>query len=365
MSEPRGLRVVMATARFWPELGGIETHVLELGTRLVAAGVSVTVATTDRSHALPAREVVQGISVRRFPAYPRSLDLYFSPRLARFVAHARADLVHVQGFHTLVAPLAMLAAGSAGRPYVVTLHTGGHSSPLRTAIRPIQAWVLRPLMRRAEAVVCVSDWEATTMAPQLGLDPRRTTVIPSGVSVPIAGPTTVEPGLIVSPGRLERYKGHDQVIDALPLILRDEPRARLRLLGDGPAEHELRARADRLGVGGRVEIGPVRGRPEMAALVSRASVVVSLSDYESQGLAVHEALGLGRPVVVTAATALEELVRAGVARGISPGAAPSEIAAAIIAAMEGPPDAPFAVPTWDECTEAVIRLYGVATAGRR
>jgi glycosyltransferase involved in cell wall biosynthesis len=355
----------MATARFWPELGGVETHCLEVGRRLVDAGHSVTVATTDRGRHLPARETIDGIVVRRFPAYPRAGDVYFSPGLARFIARSGADVVHCQGYHTAVAPLAMLAALAGGLPYVVTLHSGGHSSRLRTAIRPLQGLVLRPLLGRARAVIAVSRWEAQHFAPALGPASARLEVIPSGVGFPTRAPerdAPAAPGLIVSPGRLERYKGHDRVIGALPHVLARRPDARLRILGEGPEDAQLRRQAAALGLADRVEIGPAREPGQMARELGRAGVVVSLSEYESQGLAVTEALALGRPTVVAAATALGELVEAGLARGLAADASAQEIAAALVAALDGPAAPAARLPTWDEAAGQLARVYRRAAA---
>ena len=50
------LRVAMVTSRFWPYVGGVETHVDEVATRMVRRGLDVTVLTTDESHRLPSRE---------------------------------------------------------------------------------------------------------------------------------------------------------------------------------------------------------------------------------------------------------------------------------------------------------------------
>ena len=77
------LRVAMVSACALPLMGGIETHVHEVSTRLGAAGVDVTVLTTDRSGNLPVEEELPGYRVRRFPAYPRSRELYLAPGLAR------------------------------------------------------------------------------------------------------------------------------------------------------------------------------------------------------------------------------------------------------------------------------------------
>ena len=352
------MRVIMTTARFWPQLGGVETHCLELGRRLVEAGFELTIAATDGSGTLPAREQVHGIDVRRFPAHPAGSDLYFSPKLAQFVASSRADLVHCQGFHTFVSPLTMIAALARDLPYVLTLHTGGHSSRARTLVRPVQAALLGPLVRRARAVIAVSRWEAAHMSRRLGVPPERLRIIPNGADLPDIGDVPTEPGLIVSPGRIEHYKGHHRVIDALPFIIRGRPDAHVRLLGDGPDAERLRERSRRLGLGDRVEIAAERDRAALARVLGRAQVVVSLSEYESHGLAVLEALSLGRPTVVAASSALTEFVEDGLARGVGLDDPPERIAQEIVEAMAQEPSASRpALPSWDECAAQTATLY--------
>jgi hypothetical protein len=132
--------------------------------------------------------------VRRFPAYPKGADLHVSPRLARFVAGSGADLVHCQGLHTLVSPLAMLAAIARDLPFVMTLRTGGHSSRARTLARPLQAALLGPLVRRARAVIAVSRWEADHMGPRLGLPAERLAVIANGPTC-LPSPRACSPSL--------------------------------------------------------------------------------------------------------------------------------------------------------------------------
>ena len=61
----RPLRVAMVTASALPRMGGIETHVHEVSTRLAAAGVDVTVLTTDPSGELPREETAS-----RLPGSP-------------------------------------------------------------------------------------------------------------------------------------------------------------------------------------------------------------------------------------------------------------------------------------------------------
>jgi len=153
----RPLRVLMVCPRYLPEFGGTEMHVHEVTRRLSALGnFEITVLTTDRSRQLAREEVVEGISVLRVPAWPRRRDYYLAPGIAAVIRQRRWDLVHCQGIHNLVPLIAMISARRAGIPYLVTFHTGGHSSRLRNAMRTTQWRLAGPLLRNAVSLIAVS-----------------------------------------------------------------------------------------------------------------------------------------------------------------------------------------------------------------
>ena len=359
-------RVAMVSANAYPVMGGVETHVYETAPRLAQAGFDVTILTTDLTGDLPTREEIRGVPVIRVPAAPRDRDYYWAPEIYRTIRREKWSLVHCQGYHTLVAPLAMAASARNRLPYVVTFHSGGHDSAARNRMRAAQHLVLRPLLRRAARLIAVSDWEARHFAAELHLGMNRFAVVPNGAELAPAN----DPGghgagpLIVSVGRLEKYKGHQRVIAAMPALKALEPDARLRVVGGGPYEAELRRLAAESGVGEHIEIAPVeaRDRGGMATLLGRADVVVAMSEYESQGIAVLEALSLGRRVIVTDATALSEFARAGVARGVALRATPQELAEAIHDELHGPERPAFKLPTWDECAADLERIYAEVLA---
>jgi glycosyltransferase involved in cell wall biosynthesis len=227
----------------------------------------------------------------------------------------------------------------------------------------LQRALLAPLLTRAAGLVGVSTWEADFFRQHLGLPRERFAVIPNGSYLPPTEPMpagTNDQELIVSVGRLERYKGHHQVIGALPAVLRECPGAHLRIVGTGPYEHQLRQLADELGVSDRVTIGglPASDREGMAALLLRASLVILLSNYESQSVSAMEALALGRPVLVADNTALHELAASGLARATAPGSTPEAVATAILGQLHQPlfPQN-TELPSWDACAEAVLKLY--------
>jgi glycosyltransferase involved in cell wall biosynthesis len=353
----------MVSARAVPLMGGIETHVHEVSTRLGAAGVDVTVLTTDRSGDLPVEQKLPGYRVRRWRAYPRSRDYFLAPGLARHLRQTNDyDVVHVQGVHTLVAPIALAMARRAGIPTVLTFHTGGHSSALRGSLRPLQWKVLAPLIRSTAALVAVSDYERQTFAAVLGDTEGAIRLIRNGCEpLPVdhsAGRPEGSP-LLVSVGRLERYKGHHRILGALPAILEQAPNARLALVGSGPYEEPLRAMAAQLGVSEQVSIcgfGPER-RAAMGKLVADADVFCLLSEYESHPVAVMEALGAGTKALVADTSGLSELGRAGLATTIALEATAEQVAAAALAVAAAAPHPPPVIPSWDDCAEQLHRLY--------
>ena len=363
----RPLRVLHVVHRFLPELGGTETHTAEVTRRLAAREeFDVHIMTTDRSGQLPVREVQDGVTIHRHRAWPRRRDYYFSPAMYREIRTGGWDVVHFQGVHTLVPPLGMLAARRAGIPYVLTFHSGGHSSGARTALRDTQFRLLTPLLARADRLIAVSRFERHRFSVATGLPVGRFSVIGNGGALPPPETTVAAvPGRIVSSGRLEQYKGHHRAIAALPLVRAEIPEAELVILGAGPYEGELRALAARLGVADQIEIKhlPPADRRAMATELGRASVMAALSSYEAHPVGVMEAVASGLPVLGSDVAGIGDLVEDGLVTGLDPDAGTAETASALVTMLRaqeaaGPRLRPnIDLPTWDRCADEVARVY--------
>jgi glycogen synthase len=354
----------MVTARYFPLMGGTESHVYEVARRLVHQGMDVTVLTTDRSGDLPTYERVDGVAIERVRAYPADRDYYVAPALYHRITQGRWDLVHVQGYQTFVAPLAMLAAWRAGIPYVLTFHGGGHSLRWRNAIRGLQLRLLQPLLARAQRLIAVAQFEVTMYGTMLGIRPDCFIVIPNGADLVQADEVidgqASDPNLIASIGRLERYKGHHRVIAALPTVLGQRPDARLWIAGHGSYEPELRQLAQDLKIADRVDIRPVppTERAAMARELSKAALVTLFSDFETHPVAALEAAALGKSLLVSDTSGLSELASQGLARAIPLQSTPEQIGRAILEQLESPfLPASTNIPTWDMCAQGLIATY--------
>lgn len=367
------LRVLLVATRYPPYMGGLETHVYEVGRRLARMGMDITVLTTDLSGKLPIEETSEGVKILRVRAWPEKRDYYVAPGITQHITKGQWDLIHCQGYHTFVPPLAMLAAGRANVPYILTFHSGGHSSRLRNGLRRVQWSVLRPLFARAQKLIAVTEFESTFFQQQLRLPAEKFIVIPNGAHLPSAMTTaesineaddatwsmSSEP-LILSIGRLERYKGHQRVLAALPEIHKKIPGAQLRIIGSGPYEAALWRMARKLKVADYVEIQavPPGDRAAMAEVIKQADLVTQLSEYESQGIAVMEALALKRPVLVASTSALQEFADRGLVNAIPLESSSDKVAGTIVNQLCRPLiPVEVTLPTWDDCAANLFSLY--------
>jgi phosphatidyl-myo-inositol dimannoside synthase len=114
-------------------------------------------------------------------------------------------------------------------------------------------------------------------------------------------------GFLLIVGRMapaERYKGHDEILEALPRL----PGARLVVAGDGGDRPRLEARAQELGLRGRATFTGFVSEATLAELYRRSAAFVMPSLGEGFGLVYLEAMRAGKPVVAARGSAAEEVV---------------------------------------------------------
>jgi glycosyltransferase involved in cell wall biosynthesis len=367
----RKLAILMITARYAPEIGGTEIHTQELAERLVQRGHQVTVLTTDRTGDLPALEVVEGVQVRRVRAWPHGRDYYFAPSMVSQSRSSRFDLVHIQGVHTLVAPLGYIVARKLGVPFVLAFHSGGHSSRWRSAIRGPQFRALRPFLGRANCLVANSTYEKEYFRTAFHIDADKITVIPIGSNLKgddEADHHDHQGPLVLSVGRLERYKGHHRLIEAWPHVLQLFPNSQLQIVGEGAFQPGLETLIGHLDLAESIKIGaiPSTDRKRMARQMKRASLIVSLSEFESSGMAIREALALGTPALLSDIPGFRDLADSSQVTMVPREINAIQLATTIVRCLQSQRlEPPRDAPTWEQCVDDFEAVYRTALTSRR
>jgi alpha-1,6-mannosyltransferase len=135
-------------------------------------------------------------------------------------------------------------------------------------------------------------------------------------------------------GRLSREKGVPELLEAAARSADPWP---LRLVGSGPLEGTLRARAERLGLATRISFRPHPRDPErLARLYAAARCVVMPGEHETFGLAALEGAACGAPVAACSTAPARHLV-GHLGHGFVPGD-PADLDRAIADARSARPD---------------------------
>src|SRR5260221_2635271 len=92
-ADTQPLDVLMVSARYFPLMGGTETHTYEVAHRLVQAGHHVTVLTTNPGKRLPAHESAEGVCIIRVQAWPTNRDYYLAPDLLSRIIGNDLDVI--------------------------------------------------------------------------------------------------------------------------------------------------------------------------------------------------------------------------------------------------------------------------------
>jgi 1,2-diacylglycerol 3-alpha-glucosyltransferase len=312
-------------------LGGVTRAIETVRSSLEALGHSVLIVAPRMTGATPQAGVLRVPAVPA-PTYPDfALPLPIGPRLTRSLSAFDLDVFHAQ-HPFLLGGTARRLARVLGRPLAFTYHTlydkYAHYVPLPRAVvaRHALAWSTR-FANQADVVLAPSQTLADRIKSQ-GVE-RPIEVVPTGVDLGCfragdrgrarAALGLADDGpLLVYVGRLDREKNLGFLLEAFAAVLRSRPDATLVLVGRGTREADLRATAERLGVAHRVRFVGGVAPAEVVTFYQAADVFVFASTTETQGLAVLEAMAVGRPVVAVRASGIEEAVVDGVSGLLTP-----------------------------------------------
>ena len=166
-------------------------------------------------------------------------------------------------------------------------------------------WAYRHLYKRADRIICLSDAMLSELVERFGLPRAKLVRIYNPVdaesvrrlAIEARNPYSGEGPHLVTAGRLQRPKGLDVLLDAMPQVMEELPNAKLAVLGEGPLEPELKNQARMLGVAQAVTFLGFQQNPW--PYMKHADLFVLPSRFEGLPNALLEALVLGKAVIAS------------------------------------------------------------------
>lgn len=226
-------------------------------------------------------------------------------------------------------------------PVVVT----SHGADLYALRGKLLNWLKRIVVNRS-CITTVVSLPMQTRLEQLGANARNIKVLPMGVDTVnlfrIDNTVARSSNLILFVGRLVEKKGAMNLVDAMPIVLKQIPDARLIIVGFGPEQPALAAKIQEIGLQDSVTFAGAVTHSQLphwyqhAALLVAPFVRSNRGDEDGLGLVLIEAIACGCPILAGKIPATEQTLEGEFTDMLIDPLATASMAESIIASLSNP-----------------------------
>jgi phosphatidylinositol alpha-1,6-mannosyltransferase len=334
---------------FPPRTGGSGRWFWEIYRRLprsrvvIAAGEDPRQQEFDRTHdlrlfRLPLTLPAWGLrSLRGLRGYWRALR-----RLWPLLQAERVTMIHC-GRSLPEGVMALALKVATGTPYACYVH--GEEVGTASTSREL-TWLTRRVLRNAALVIANSHNTEQILLGEWDLPPTQVRLLHPGVDTRRFVPAAPDPAVrqqlgwgsrpvVLTVGRLQLRKGHDQMIRALATIRRALPDVLYAIVGDGEEGPALRQLAEREGLQEHVQFLGEVGDEGLVRCYQQCDLFVLPNrqvgkDIEGFGMVLLEAQACGKPVVAGASGGTAETMRIPETGRVVPCDGPDLLAALVV-----------------------------------
>jgi phosphatidylinositol glycan class A protein len=328
--------IAMVSDFFFPQPGGVESHIYQLSTKLIDRGHKVIIITHAYEGRTGVRYLTNGLKVYHVPFFviyrESTMPTVFSffPIFRNIVIREQIEIVHGHASLSSLCHEAILHARTMGLRTVFTDHS---LFGFADAASILTNKLLKFSLSDVDHVICVSHTCKENTVLRASLDPFMVSVIPNAVVAENFRPLDYEepakkpsigtgtPALkpahqlgphdtitIVVISRLFYNKGTDLLIAVIPRILAHDTHVRFIIGGSGPKAIDLEQMLERRVLQDRVELlGPIR-HEEVRDVMVRGHIYLHPSLTEAFGTVIVEAASCGLYVVCTRVGGIPEVL---------------------------------------------------------
>ena len=297
------MRILMAVPKYpFPVVGGLERQAHELSKTLVARGHIVHAVSGLFDPAQKKIDLIDGVWVHRmYWSESRSLRFLWLPfTLTHMVVKLmrEMDLVHVHNISWFGAFITLIAK-ALGLPVITKLPNIGDFGIPGMRLHPF-GFLRVTLLRHSDAIIAMTPESMVELA-EIGYPSGMVLKVSNGISLSPSNfsdfSSRLNGGSAIFVGRLSLEKGLIDLLYAWVTVKNRYCHAKLRILGEGPQESELKLLSQTLSLGDSVEFCGFCA--DVQAELEKADLFVLPSYAEGNSNAILEAMRSGLPVVAT------------------------------------------------------------------
>lgn len=341
------MKILLIQNRFYPAIGGGELHTYLLAKYLSARGHDVTIYTTSSltksdipslslkppffQHAvnkstLPSEEKIEGATVKRFDMKLRFWSYNWVPDLSRELKRTigEFDVVHVHGYHISTSIMGCRQARTHGKPLILTAHDlilpSNISFEAKVFKKIYDATFGRYLLSNATKLIGLTE-DHIPQYNARGGNRDKIVVVPNGIELAKYSQATTDTvplkkypignndHVLLFVGRLEKYKGVQDILQILPGIIKKIPNVKLVVVGkDYGYEKALRGLVTEKRLEDNVIFTGGVPEYELIQLFKRADLFVFPSQMEGFGIVILEAMATNTLCIAYPIPAIRRLI---------------------------------------------------------
>lgn len=312
-------KIAYILPRFYPFKGGAEVHFYSLASRMVNKGYDITVITTDvkfRNEELPKEEIYNGIKIVRLHSWNESLYAGFYPSLLTYLFKNQFEIIHSSGIGFLWREfcLILLKLFKRKTKLIVTPHGPfmalNDKEGFRGFSKKAYTFILRMFLNSLyNIVIQVNPSQEDWLVKEYNINKEKLRLVPNGIDENYLEKSIVEhnksePVVITSVGRMEWYKGHQDIVKALGVLKDSKEKLvdfELKILGRaGNYTEKLKNLISELNLDDKVTLiySPTDEERDNI-LFNQSQINILASKWEAAGIVLLESMAKGNVVVTT------------------------------------------------------------------
>ena len=342
------MKILFVQNRFYPAIGGAERHTYLLSKYLAKKGHEVTVYTTTSlskddvlsialsppffvkpkiNANLPKEEFIEIFTVKRFDMRLRFWSFNWIPEMfkkLKATAH-EFDIIHAHGYHISSSLAGCYYAKKCKKPFILTAHDLIIPDDLPTDAKLFKKiydkTFGRYLLKNSTRLIALTEDQIQQYAERGG-DVSKIRIIPNGIELDKYRNAKTNPDIIAKygiddvdkvllfVGRIDKYKGIQDVIEAMPVILSKHHNIKFIVVGgDYGYKCELKKLSEKLNVDKSVVFTGNISKEELIELYKRADIFVFPSKMEGFGIVLLEAIASGTLCIAYSIPSVRKIIK--------------------------------------------------------